>query len=104
VVSMMNEYEVGVIFPSSMTPEGVDDEVEKIKKFIESREGQVTGVEDWGVKKFAYKVKKQTEGRYVFLTLLFSPDKVKELNEMLRVNSNVLRHIIVKQCKKAKEG
>jgi small subunit ribosomal protein S6 len=101
---MVNEYEVGIIFLPSITQEGLDNEVEKIKKFLESCEGEVTGIEDWGIKKFAYKVKKQTEGRYVFLRFLLPPSKVKELNEILRVNANVLRHIIVKQCKKPKEG
>jgi small subunit ribosomal protein S6 len=53
--------------------------------------GSVEKVDVWGRRRFAYEVRKKTEGIYAVVELKAEPATVKELDRQLGLNESVLR-------------
>ena len=66
----------------------------KVQEVI-SANGEVEKVDTWGNKKLAYQIAKFSEGFYVLVNFKASADLPKELDRNLKINENVIRHMIV---------
>ena len=91
----MRDYElVYVVKPvlDEETREGVQN---KIKEIIETNGGEVTKVDAWGNRKLAYQIAKFTEGFYTLVNFKASVELPKELVRNLKINENVIRHMVV---------
>ena len=72
--------------------------VEKAVKIITERVGGKLeesmgngGIERWGIRKFAYKMKHYTEGDYVIIYFRAPGDKLGELEHFYRVTPQIIR-------------
>ncbi|NCB50237.1 MAG: 30S ribosomal protein S6, partial [Alphaproteobacteria bacterium] len=63
---------------------------------IESLGGKVTKREDWGLRNLAYRINKNRKGYYVFMNLDAPSDAIKEVDRVMRLDENIIRHLIVK--------
>lgn len=77
-----------------------DDEViqsvtEKFNAIINNNEGQVLKTDIWGRKKLATILSGFTEGIYVLVTFEAVPTCIKELDRLIRIDDNVIRHMII---------
>ena len=90
----MNRYESVIILSANASEEAMAAFGEKMKELI-STNGQLTNVEEWGKKTFAYEIKKQTEGFYTLFTFEAKPEFIAELDRVLRLDEIVLKHMIV---------
>ena len=97
----MNQYELGMVLRSTLSEEEVNGIINTIQSRIVESGGEVTGVNLWGKRRLAYPIRKQTEGIYLFLNFTLSPQSVKELVRTVQFTESVLRHILVKNQKKA---
>ena len=91
----MRDYElVYVVKPvlDEETREGVQN---KIKEIIETNGGEVTKVDAWGNRKLAYPIAKFAEGFYTLVNFKASVELPKELDRNLKINENVIRHMVV---------
>lgn len=97
----MRKYETIII----VQPDLGDDELkalgEKIQETIAGMKGEVTRLEDWGVRKLAYLVNKFPRGRYYYLRFDGEANVVAELERRLRLDDKVLRYQTVKLEKEA---
>ena len=59
----MNLYETVIVTSAKLGEEGSAELVNRFKALIEEH-GTVEGVDDWGKRRFAYPIQKQTEGYY----------------------------------------
>ena len=91
----MNKYEAVIILRANAAEEETVAFGEKMKELINAN-GELTNVEEWGKKTFAYEIKKQTEGFYTLFTFEAKPEFVAELDRVLRLDEIVLKHMIVK--------
>ncbi len=98
----MRIYEELFIIKPDATEEETDQVVEQVRSVILSGGGAVDKVDKWGVRKLAYRVKKQHEGFYVLVQFSSSPDAVKEIERRLRVSDLVLKFITVRVDEKRK--
>lgn len=53
-------------------------------------------VDHWGKRKFAYLINKKPEGYYVVLQTKAEPDVMSELDRQLGLNTDVVRHIVLR--------
>ncbi len=53
-------------------------------------------VDQWGKKRLAYPIEEKTEGFYVVNYFTGNKEIVDELDRIIKIDDNVLRHIIVK--------
>ena len=91
----MNSYEVMVIVKPA-EEEVINATIEKVEALIARVGGTVEKVDRWGKRRLAYAVKKFTDGFYVLINFEAAPAEIKEIDRVLKINDEVLRHLIVK--------
>lgn len=70
--------------------------MKRIRDIIESAGGQVEYLDRWGERRrLAYEVKGRREGAYIIMNYKSDPAASKELDRVLRITEDVLRHIII---------
>jgi small subunit ribosomal protein S6 len=82
-------------------PATPEEEIAKIIATLEhtttEHGGKVEKVEKWGQRKMAYRVAKQREGLYVYMSLRSSQgDVIKELERRLKVSDSVIKYQTVR--------
>ncbi|MBI4059340.1 30S ribosomal protein S6 [Candidatus Microgenomates bacterium] len=70
--------------------------LELVKKSLGSQ-STIAEIAEWGVKELAYPIKKQTSAAYYSLALSLPSDKIQIIDQTMRVNDNVLRHLLLKK-------
>ncbi|MCQ2743143.1 MAG: 30S ribosomal protein S6, partial [Bacilli bacterium] len=63
----MGKYEIMYILTAALDDEARKAEIEKLHAILTDNKVTVMDVKEWGVKDFAYEIKKQTKGYYVVL-------------------------------------
>lgn len=91
----MNEYELLYIVSPRLNPEEANATVEAIGAGITSVGGEILSVDNWGRRRLAYPIKHHFEGTYVLTTMKIDPQATAELDRVLRIREDVLRHLLV---------
>jgi small subunit ribosomal protein S6 len=71
--------------------------ITKLEDLIKSSGGTLDASRDWGSKKLAYHIQKQTDGHYYLIEYQADGDVVSELERTLRITDGVLRFATVQQ-------
>jgi len=87
----MRKYETIVMFESDVTKEYMTNVTKKLEKAMKTKPGSIIKKDDWGIKKFAYPIKKREEGRYVFWYFENEASVLKDIDKALRFDEQVLR-------------
>lgn len=90
----MKKYEIMYILKADLEEAARKDEISKLQGILESKKAKVTDVKEWGIKDFAYPIKKQTKGYYVVLKVSADPDALKEFDRLARLDTKLVRHLI----------
>lgn len=90
-----NKYELMVIIDSGIGQANIDKRLEAIRKQL-SKHGKIFFEDMWGERDFAYPMKKMTKGFYAVIDCTFDPAEIKELETTLRLEPEVVRHMLVK--------
>ncbi len=91
------EYELVLLLFPSLSEADTEAYLEKFKKEILGNiSGEVTFKDYWGVKTLAYPIQKETSAHYVVVRFTCLGDKIASLDEEIRLDKNVLRHLIVR--------
>lgn len=93
----MNKYELAVVVSAKLEDDARAEVVEKVKALITRFGGNVTDVDEWGKRRFAYEIQKMKEGYYYFIQFDAETEVPAVLEEKLRITENVLRYLVVKQ-------
>ncbi|MCH4178637.1 MAG: 30S ribosomal protein S6 [Megasphaera sp.] len=91
----MNKYEV-MFIAKPLEETEVDPIVEFISNLITKNGGNIEKVDRWGKRHLAYLVKKQSEGYYVLINFEADPTVIKEIDRVIKIRDEILRHLIVK--------
>lgn len=92
----MASYEVMYILVPNLEDEAYAALNQRFSDVIVENGGQVDKMDVWGKRRLAYEIKKWREGYYVVTYFEAPAAAVKELDRVLRINEDVLRHIIVR--------
>ena len=92
----MNKYETIFIINPSVEEAKIKELIEKFSDLI-NKDGKVESVEEWGLKKLAYLVRKQSEGYYVLINFDANPDVIAELERIYRITDEVIKFITVRK-------
>ena len=90
----MRKYEAMFILRPDLEEEKRNELIEKFKTII-SNDGEVEEVNEWGMKKLAYEIKKFKEGYYVLANFKANTDLPKELERNFRISDNVIRYMVI---------
>ena len=91
---MINDYELGLIYKSTLPDEEIAKEKVDLEGFLKEEKGVVGKYEEWGRKRMTYSIKKEANGYYLFLGFQCEPATIKKLDHKLKLNKNILRFLI----------
>jgi small subunit ribosomal protein S6 len=89
-------YEMVFIVHPELDGDELDGVVNNVEDLIKRNNGKVTKIEPWGLRKLAYPIKKQQEGRYFLTEFDLEPRNIAEMERVLKLMESVIRHLIVR--------
>lgn len=92
----MRPYEVMVIFDTGVEPPVIQAVVDRLLETIRGAEGTPGTVDRWGRRPFAYEVKHRREGYYVLVEFAGTNRTVADLDRMLGLADEVIRHKVIR--------
>ena len=93
----MSKYELVLVVNAKIEDDARVATVEKVKEYITSNGGTITNVDEWGKKRLAYDVQKQSEGFYYFIQFEAESNVPALVEQDVRIMDNVLRFLCVKK-------
>jgi len=96
---MKRAYDVAFVIRLDNTDENlINTTVDQVRGWVEAEElGQVTRIDRWGRRKFAYEIEKQREGFYVFLDTQIEPRALMEIERNMNLSPFILRYLVVRK-------
>jgi small subunit ribosomal protein S6 len=93
----MRSYETTFILAPTLEAEGVQREIDSVKKVITEQGGEITAEKEWGRRRLAYPIQDHSEGVYHVLRFtLKGREGLAVLARHFRLNDNVLRHLVIR--------
>ena len=94
--NVKHSYETVVIISMKLGEEGVAAMVQKFKELIE-KNATLDSVDEWGKRRLAYLINKETEGYYVLLNFTSEAEFPAELDRIYKITDGILRSLIIKK-------
>jgi small subunit ribosomal protein S6 len=69
--------------------------VDRITKVVSESGGEVSNVDRWGRRRFAYELQHLTEGYYVVVNFTAEPTVQAELDRVLNLADEIIRHKVM---------
>lgn len=92
----MRPYEVMVILDASLEEDAHRGIVERSTTLLDSKGAEPSRVEIWGKRRLAYELNHRTEGYYFLLRTSAEPAAMAELERMLSLADEVIRHKVIR--------
>lgn len=93
----MRSYELVFILNADMEDEATEAAVNKFTGLIEKNGGELVKVDKWGKRRLAYPINKRNEGYYVLVNFKAEPAVSHEVERVLRITDEVIRHMVIVQ-------
>lgn len=99
----MKHYEIVFLVHPDQS-EQVPAMIERYRTMIESKQGHIHRLEDWGRRQLAYPIAKVHKAHYVLMNIESLPEVVEEIGNAFRFNDAVIRNLIIKKKKAETEA
>jgi len=83
------------ILPSELEEDAVTAATDRVRSYVTTAGGEVHSIDVWGRRRLAYPIERRGEGVYHLAKFKLEPEHAVELDRNLRLNEQVLRHLIV---------
>lgn len=91
----MRTYEMMVVIDPSPDMDKIDQAITRIEEMITGKNGKILLTDRWGRRRLAYEIQHRQYGYYTLFTFEIDPKEISDMNRSLRLNSMVLRHLIL---------
>lgn len=92
----MRVYEVMTIHRPELAETDVQAKVKEVESFLSSRGAEIAATDLWGKRRFAYEIDHVSEGFYSVVRFEAEADAVDDLDRVLTLADDVVRHKVVK--------
>ena len=96
VGNRVSSYELVFIISPEVADEEVPNTISNVNESISRIGGTVTETNQWGRRKFAYPIRRFTEGNYVLAHFEMEPLLTKELETNLQRSEEIMRHLLIR--------
>lgn len=90
-----------VILDAGLEEDAIRTVLDRSTELIRTNGGNPGRVEKWGRRRFAYELKHRTEGYYAVIEATAEPAAMAELDRMLHLADEVVRHKVIRLPKEA---
>jgi small subunit ribosomal protein S6 len=91
----LREYEVMLILPAEADEKVVSTAVDRITKVVSADGGEVSDIDRWGRRRFAFEIDHANEGYYAVISFSAEPASQAELDRVLNLADEVIRHKVI---------
>jgi small subunit ribosomal protein S6 len=92
-------YETTFITRVDLSDDALKTLKDRLFNVVKAYGGEVVYEEDWGKRKFAYPIEKETRGQYTYFVYTGKGDVVAEIERNLRLHESLLRFMTVSLAK-----
>ena len=92
----MRRYETIFIVRPNVAEDEIEAITNKTGSIIEGDGGTILRINNWGLKKLAYLIKKESQGFYVYVDFAGVPASVAEMERIFRIDDRILKYLTVK--------
>ncbi|MFH1217491.1 MAG: 30S ribosomal protein S6 [Pseudomonadota bacterium] len=92
----MRRYETISIINPGVGEDVLNSISQKTADIIEKEAGTIINVDNWGLKKLAYPIKKEQQGYYIYTEYAAVPSAVAEMERIFKIDDNVLKFMTIK--------
>mgnify|MGYP001187428704 CR=1 FL=1 len=92
----MAAYEALLVFNPQLEEEALENVITKFEEVVKAGAGEITKSDRWGKRRLAYEINGCNEGFYHLMEINGSGSTISELDRVLRISDDVIRHLIVK--------
>jgi small subunit ribosomal protein S6 len=95
----VREYEVTIIIQSQLEAEERNQLIERVSELLVpgAQEENKPTVNEWGMRRLAYPIMKQTEGYYVLYEGSPDPERIPEIERSMQYMEDILRYMVVRK-------
>jgi small subunit ribosomal protein S6 len=93
----MRHYEIVFLVHPDQS-EQVPAMIERYRSMIESGDGKIHRLEDWGRRQLAYPINKVVKAHYVLMNIECGQETLDEIVGAFRFNDAVLRHLVINRA------
>lgn len=90
-------YETMIVLRTDLQEAGVKEQIERIRKLLETQGATVSGIHEWGLRELAYQIEKERRGYYILVEYVAPSAAVAELERTLKLSDFVLRFVTIRQ-------
>lgn len=90
----MTNYELACIFRPDVDSGTVKS---KVEGWMAEMSATMTGMDEWGLRRLAYPIRKSKDGYYVFVRFSAEPAKVPPMRRQLNLEPTLLRFLFLKE-------
>lgn len=87
----INKYELMLLVNPNADEDRQKEIVDRFRTTVDKAKGAIIGIDEWGKKKLAYEIDKETEGVYTVITFTAAPDTLAEVERVLGITDEVMR-------------
>ena len=95
-MALKAKYETVMVISMKQGEEGIQAIIEKIKALIE-KHAVLQSVDEWGKRKLAYLINKESEGYYVLMNFESEAEFPAELDRIYKITDGIMRSLIIKK-------
>ncbi|MCI5654846.1 MAG: 30S ribosomal protein S6 [Candidatus Pseudoruminococcus sp.] len=95
-MAVINSYEAVIVISLKLGEEGIAETIAKFKDIV-SKNGTLENVDEWGKRRLAYEINKETEAYYVLFDFKSEAEFPAELDRVLMITDGILRSMIIKK-------
>ncbi|MCQ4021506.1 MULTISPECIES: 30S ribosomal protein S6 [unclassified Ruminococcus] len=95
-MAVVSSYESVMVISTKLGDEAIAEMVEKFKALIE-RHATLESVDEWGKRRLAYLINKESEGYYVLFNFKSTAEFPAELDRRYKITDGILRSLIIKK-------
>ena len=92
----MKHYETIVIVNPNLGDEECKEVIKKFSNLAEKLKGVIVKIDEWGIQRLAYRVKKFDKGFFVLMDYCGNPGLVPEFERELKLDERILKYQSVK--------
>ena len=90
-------YDLNVILDPALSEQQVQAEKDAVALQVERAGGEILELDEWGLRRLAYPIRKGNEGYYLIFRLHLTGETPKTIEAALRQRDNVMRVLVVRQ-------
>ncbi|MBA4494094.1 30S ribosomal protein S6 [Paenactinomyces guangxiensis] len=91
----MHKYELMFIIRPDVDEDTIKATRDKVQSVITENGGEIIDTNDMGKRRLAYLIDKYREGIYTVYTFQAKADVVTELDRVININDNIIRHLVI---------